>query len=112
LSVEDLAAASSKQILVRMLNNLRTIYLEIEDYGRALSVLDRIVLLVGESPKLRRDRGLLFARLKMYGNAWADLSAYLRSDDASELADLDNNEEMTLLRDQLERVRRLAADPN
>ena len=112
LSVEDLAAASSKQILVRMLNNLRMIYLELEDHSRALAVVDRIVMLVGDSPKLRRDRGLLFSKLKIYGKAWADLSAYLRSDEVQQATDVEVSEEVTLLRDHLERVRRLAADPN
>lgn len=112
LSVEDLAAASSKQILVRMLNNLRLIYLETEDYARALSIVDRLALIVGDSPKLRRDRGLLFARLQIYGKAWADLAAYLGSDDAREGDAGHLNEELSLLREHLERVRHLAAAPN
>jgi len=113
LTPEDLVAASSKQILVRMLNNLRLLYLETEDYGRALSVIDRIALIVGDTPRLRRDRGLLFARLQIYSKAWADLAAYLGSDEASEdAADSTDNEEVSLLREHLERVRHLAAAPN
>lgn len=112
LSVEDLAAASSKQILVRMLNNLRLIYLDSEDYGRALSVIDRIALIVGDSPRLRRDRGLLFARLQLYGKAWADLAAYLGSDNGLEEGADSDDEEVSLLREHLERVRHLAAAPN
>lgn len=110
LSSDDLVAAGPKQILVRMLNNLRLIYLEMEDYGRALSVVDRIALIVGNPPKLRRDRGLLFARLQIYGKAWADLAAYLGSGDAK--SDEVPDEELTLLREHLDRVRRLAAAPN
>jgi regulator of sirC expression with transglutaminase-like and TPR domain len=112
LSVEDLAAAGSKQILVRMLNNLRLVYLETEDYGRALAVVDRLSLLVGDSPRLRRDRGLLFARLQIYGKAWADLAAYLGSDEMVEAAEEPDDEELSLLREHLERVRHLAAAPN
>jgi regulator of sirC expression with transglutaminase-like and TPR domain len=112
LSAEDLVAASSKQILVRMLDNLRLVYLETEDYGHALSVIDRIVLIVGDTPKLRRDRGLLFARLRIYGKAWADLAAYLGSDEGREGARDSTNEEVSLLREHLERVRYLAAAPN
>jgi len=112
LSVEDLAAAGSKQILVRMLNNLRLIYLETEEYGRALAVVDRLSLLVGDSPRLRRDRGLLFARLQLYGKAWADLAAYLGSDEMLEATDEPDDEEVSLLREHLERVRHLAAAPN
>lgn len=112
LTVEDLTAASSKQIIVRLLNNLRLIYLEIEDYGRALAVIDRIGLITGDSPRLRRDRGLLFARLQIYGKAWADLASYLGSADAAEDAEESGDEEFLLLREHLERVRHLAAAPN
>ena len=112
LAPEDLVAASSKQILVRMLDNLRLVYLETEEYGRALSAVDRIMLIVGETPKLRRDRGLLYARLRIYGKAWADLAAYLGSDEGREEGSDTSNEELSLLREHLERVRHLAAAPN
>lgn len=112
LAAEHLVAASSKQILLRMLDNLRLVYLETEEYGRALSVIDRMVLIVGDTPKLRRDRGLLFARLRIYGKAWADLEAYLGSDEARQDAGDSTNEEVSLLREHLERVRHLAAAPN
>lgn len=112
LDPDDLVAAGPKQILVRMLNNLRMIYLETEDYGRALAVIDRIALIVGDTPKLRRDRGLLFARLQIYSKAWADLAAYLGSDEAREPSAGTSSEEVSLLREHLERVRHLAAAPN
>ncbi len=112
LSPEDLVGVGPKQILVRMLNNLRLVYLEREDYGRALSVVDRLALIVGETPRMRRDRGLLFARLQIYGKAWADLAAYLDSDEAVAEADESLDEEGSLLREHLERVRHLAAAPN
>jgi regulator of sirC expression with transglutaminase-like and TPR domain len=112
LAPEDLVAAGPKQILVRMLNNLRLGYLDDEDYGRALAVVDRIALIVGDTPRLRRDRGLLFARLQIYGKAWADLAAYLGPDRDGARADDPNDEEGSLLREHLERVRHLAAAPN
>ena len=111
MSPEDLVAAGPKQILVRVLNNLRLIYLETEDYGRALSVVDRLALIAGDTPKLRRDRGLLFARLQLYGKAWADLSAYLGSEEATD-EDEASDEAVSLLREHLELVRYLAAAPN
>ncbi len=112
LAPEDLVAAGPKQILVRMLNNLRLIYLENENYGRALSVLERLAVIVGDTPRMRRDRGLLYARLQIYGKAWADLAAYLDSDEAAEQTDDPDSEEGSLLREHLERVRHLAAAPN
>jgi len=113
LTSDDLVAAGPKQVLVRMLNNLRLIYLETEDYGRALSAVDRLVLIVGSTPKLRRDRGLLFARLQIYSKAWADLAAYLGSAEAtSPGGDEALDEEVALLKEHLDRVRHLAAAPN
>ncbi len=112
LAPEDLVAVGPKQILVRMLNNLRLIYLELEDYGRALAVVDRLALIVGDTPRMRRDRGLLFARLQIYGKAWADLAAYLEADETDGQGDDPDDEEGTLLREHLERVRHLAAAPN
>jgi regulator of sirC expression with transglutaminase-like and TPR domain len=114
LSSDDVVAAGSKQILVRILNNLRLVYLETEDYSRALAAVDRILLIVGPTPKLRRDRGLLFARLQIYGKAWADLAAYLGSDEARAEEEVEDSgdQEMALLRAHFERVRHLAAAPN
>lgn len=111
LSPEDLVTAGPKKILLRVLNNLRLIYLEAEDYGRALSVVDRLTLIAGDTPKLRRDRGLLFARLQLYGKAWADLAAYLGSDEVSEENEA-SDEAVSLVREQFELVRHLAAAPN
>ena len=111
LSPEDLVAAGPKQILVRVLNNLRLIYLETEDYGRALSVVDRLALIAGDTLKLRRDRGLLFARLQLYGKAWADLAAYLGSEEATDENEA-SDEAVSLLREHFELVRYLAAAPN
>ncbi len=110
LSSDHVVAAGPKQILVRMLNNLRLIYLENEDYARALAVVDRLALIVGDTPKLCRDRGLLFGRLQIYGKAWADLETYLDSENFD--ATGEDEEEIVLLREHLERVRALAADPN
>jgi regulator of sirC expression with transglutaminase-like and TPR domain len=54
-----LAPVSKKQILVRMLNNLKSIYLQSNDDERALSVVQRLVILDPASPENIRDRGLL-----------------------------------------------------
>src|SRR6266849_1845917 len=68
---------SHKNLLVRMLNNLKHIYLHTEDYERALAISDRILLLIPRSPVERRDRGLIHLSLKHYGRALRDLSAYV-----------------------------------
>jgi len=72
-----LEAASPRQILGRMLHNLKRIYVEASDDVRTLWVIDRLLLLAPGDLSERRDRGLVSARLGGTGAAVADLEAYL-----------------------------------
>jgi regulator of sirC expression with transglutaminase-like and TPR domain len=72
-----LQPVSHRQLLVRMLDNLKYIYMSRGDDKRALSVCDRLVLLAPNSAIERRDRGRLYIHLKMYGRALRDLKMYL-----------------------------------
>ena len=116
LVAEHLAAVGPKQILVRLLHNLRSIYLDRQGYAHALAVVERIGMLTGETPELRCQRGMLFAHLQLYGSAWADLAAGLGLDDDpfpeafGIKAALDKED--AALRRHLEWVRMLAAAPN
>lgn len=67
---------SHRHLLVRMLNNLKHIYLTGEDYQRALPICDRIIVLLPRSPLERRDRGAIHFQLKHYTRALRDFSAY------------------------------------
>ncbi|TMD86556.1 MAG: tetratricopeptide repeat protein [Chloroflexi bacterium] len=69
---------SRKYLLIRMLNNLKHIYLHSEDYARALRICDCILVLAPRSPQERRDRGVIYLQLKRYGRALSDLAAYLQ----------------------------------
>jgi regulator of sirC expression with transglutaminase-like and TPR domain len=91
LPLEDLLeSASPRQILARLLRNLKAIYLEAADLDRALAVMNRLVLLLPEVPEERRDRGLVFARLECPRAAADDLSFYARTcpgaEDAEKIA--------------------------
>lgn len=115
LTDEHLAAVGPRQILVRMLTNLRMIWLEREDYARALAAVDRIALILGDTPRVRRDRGLLCSKLHLYGKAWADLAASLRvpvTEKGDDHEGPDDDEQIDALREHLARVRKLAATPN
>jgi regulator of sirC expression with transglutaminase-like and TPR domain len=57
------APCGKRQILVRMLRNLKGIYARQSDWGRALAVVDRLLVLDGESPVHLRDRGTVLVRL-------------------------------------------------
>ncbi len=66
-----------RQILARVLRNLKQIWLAREDWPRALGCAERILLLAPDSPPELRDRGLLFARLECFAAAEADLRKFL-----------------------------------
>lgn len=87
-----LEAATSRQILGRMLHNLKRIYAEAGDDVRALWVVDRLLLLAPDDMAERRDRGLVSARLGGTRAAIADLKAYLAASpsaaDAGEVAEV------------------------
>jgi regulator of sirC expression with transglutaminase-like and TPR domain len=74
---EMLAPASVRQIVTRMLINLRTIYAARGDAGRLLVVLDRLVNLMPDAADEIRDRGYLCARLGAPRAAAADLRHYV-----------------------------------
>jgi regulator of sirC expression with transglutaminase-like and TPR domain len=77
LEARHLAAVGARQILGRMLHNLKKIYVEAGDDVRALWVVDRLLILAPGDLAERRDRGLVEARLGGSGAALADLEAYL-----------------------------------
>jgi regulator of sirC expression with transglutaminase-like and TPR domain len=87
-----LTAATPRQILARMLHNLKRIYGEKGDDVRTLWVIDRLLLLFPGDPEERRDRGLVSARLGGMAAALRDLKAYLeaapQADDAAEVRQL------------------------
>ncbi|MBI4482757.1 MAG: tetratricopeptide repeat protein [Acidobacteria bacterium] len=72
-----LSAVTKKQILTRMLTNLKGIYMHARDYARALGIVEMILLLDPRSPQEVRDRGLLYYQLECYSWALHDLQAYL-----------------------------------
>jgi regulator of sirC expression with transglutaminase-like and TPR domain len=74
-----LAAVTPRQILGRMLHNLKVIYVEASDDVRAYWVIDRILMLAPNQAVEIRDRGLVAARLGASGPAARDLAAYLEA---------------------------------
>jgi regulator of sirC expression with transglutaminase-like and TPR domain len=81
------AALGKRDILRRMLNNLKWIYLERGEPLKTLSVLDQLLILDPGSASEMRDRGLLYITLESYPQALEDLESYLRlapgADDAA-----------------------------
>ena len=73
-----LRAVSAREILIRMLANLKGVYTALGDWRRARGAVDRILLLAPEAVGELRDRGLLSARLGEPVAAIGDWEAYLR----------------------------------
>jgi regulator of sirC expression with transglutaminase-like and TPR domain len=66
-----------RQLLTRVLNNLKQIYIDQDAYEQALIICDLMIML---SPHLlieQRDRGILHLQLKHYSRALHDLTTYL-----------------------------------
>jgi regulator of sirC expression with transglutaminase-like and TPR domain len=82
-----LQSASPREIIARMLRNLKEIYMSQEDPARLIAVLDRLLVLQPDSWSDRRDRGLAWAEQGDAQRALPDLQAYL--DHAEDALDLD-----------------------
>jgi regulator of sirC expression with transglutaminase-like and TPR domain len=87
-----------------MLTNLKAIYFNDEEYGKALSIVERLVILHPQNACEIRDRGLLSCQLRRYADAIADLERYLR------LAPKANDSET--IREHLRTLRQRAAALN
>jgi regulator of sirC expression with transglutaminase-like and TPR domain len=88
LEPDMLLPCGERQILTRMLYNLKGIYVQAQDHWRALGVVELLLRLEPGDAEELRDRGLLYAALDCYGLAVLDLEAYLgrgRQPDASTL---------------------------
>ena len=83
-----LQAASPRDILARMLGNLKTIHRTAADPVSGLAVQERLVRLLPQAWEEWRDRGLLLAELGQCQAAASDLALYLREAPEADDADL------------------------
>jgi regulator of sirC expression with transglutaminase-like and TPR domain len=72
-----LAAASKKDILLRLLRNLKSIYLHTSQIPKALSMLDLMLLIDPGLVDEWRERGELYQRLECFRPALQDYQHYL-----------------------------------
>ncbi len=73
-----LAPVNNKQILARMLTNLKQIYLHRRQYNKVLAIITGLLTLFPNNPNELRDRGLLYYELNLWQAAYKDLQAYLK----------------------------------
>jgi regulator of sirC expression with transglutaminase-like and TPR domain len=85
-----LQAAPARDVLARMLRNLKEIHRSAADWPRLLAVQHRLVILLPQAWEERRDRGLALAEMGQNAQALDDLAAYLEhrpdADDRAALA--------------------------
>ena len=77
LDVRHLEPVTAREFLVRMLTNLKMIYLQQRDVPQALDAIDRILMIYPEAVAERRDRGLIFYQQGHLTQAYLDLERYL-----------------------------------
>ena len=81
-----LEPASNRQILARVLRNLKGIYREADKPERLLEVLNRMLVVSPGAAVELRDRGFVYQRLECWRPALQDLTEYLqREPDAADL---------------------------
>ena len=81
-----LEPASNRQILARVLRNLKGVYREKDRPEQLLKVLDRMILVAPDAPAELRDRGYVYERMECWRPALQDLRAYLgREPDAPDM---------------------------
>ena len=104
MRAEYLQPVTRREILGRMLYNLRQIYLTQQDGRKGLAVLDLLLAIPPGSPELLRERGLVRLDLDQYLGAARDLGRYLKL--APEAADAQ------AVRETFDMVRQLVARLN
>ncbi len=104
VQAEYLQPVTHREILSRILNNLRQIYLTQQNGRMSLAVLDRLLAIPPGSPDLLRERALLRLNLDQYLGAAQDFGKYLKL--APEAADAQ------AVRETFDMVRQMVARMN
>jgi len=72
-----LGRVTNRQILSRMLNNLKLIYLKAQAFDKGLAIVDMMLMTNPDDCEQFRDRGLLRLHLRQFEAATKDLNQYL-----------------------------------
>jgi regulator of sirC expression with transglutaminase-like and TPR domain len=83
-----LSVVNKKDIIVRMLRNLKRIYLEMNSYSKLIKILDHLVVITSGEPEEIRDRGIIYYQMKAFKNALNDFETFLSMSPDSEDAEV------------------------
>jgi regulator of sirC expression with transglutaminase-like and TPR domain len=98
-----LQSAPARDVLARMLGNLKEIHRSAHDWPRLIAVLDRLLVLLPQGWEYRRDRALCLEEMGRPSEAADDLAAYLQHKPEADDA--------TALRRRLSQLRRASRPP-
>ena len=104
LTEADFAPVTKRQILGRMLRNLKGIYWQREEWEKAVEIVDRLLVLEPRTGEEWRDRGVALAHLGDFRRGLADWERYL--------TDFPNAPDGEKVRGQLRRVRQRLSQLN
>ena len=106
-----LTRATRRQILVRMLLNLKRLYVKMHSYPQARAATDALLALQPSSLADLRDRGLLAYHMNDFSRALRDLEAYLKVARLSD-QDEDQKKETEQVWEHVKTLRRRVAQLN
>jgi regulator of sirC expression with transglutaminase-like and TPR domain len=106
-----LARATRRQILVRMLLNLKKLYVKMHSFPQARATTDALLALQPSSLADLRDRGLLAYHMNDFSHALRDLEEYLKVARLSEQDD-DQKKETEQIWEHVKTLRRRVAQLN
>jgi len=99
-----LAVVSPRQMLFRMLNNLKTIYLKAQAFEKSLAMVDMMLLADPEAMEQYRDRGILKVQLRRFDAAVRDFEQYVKG--------APNSKDRPKVEEHLKELRRIQAMMN
>lgn len=77
LRPEHLLASTKKQILARVLNNLKGSYFRRQNFPKVLTLIELALAINPASPQEIRDRGMIYFLMRRYDDAKEDFRLYL-----------------------------------
>jgi len=72
-----LSSLGKREILSRMLRNLKSIYLEQKSYKKLIRVLDKLIVINPDVPEEVRDRGIIYYQMQAFRLALQDFETFL-----------------------------------
>jgi regulator of sirC expression with transglutaminase-like and TPR domain len=107
-----LARATRRQILVRMLLNLKKLYVKMHSFPQARATTDALLALQPSSLADLRDRGLLAYHMNDFSRALRDLEEYLKVARLADQQDEDQKKETEQVWEHVKTLRRRVAQLN